>query len=34
MGFDATKSLSKRSEGFEIAKIPTMDKIKLENYFK
>ncbi len=34
MGIDATKSLSKRPEGFEIAKIPKIDKIKLEKYFK
>jgi len=34
MGIDATKPLSKRSEGFELAKIPNIDKIKLENYFK
>ena len=34
MGIDATRSFSKRSEGFEIAKIPKIDKIKLENYFK
>ena len=34
MGIDATKSLSKRPEGFELAKIPKIDKIKLEKYFK
>jgi UbiD family decarboxylase len=34
MGVDATKPLSKRPEGFELAKIPKIDKIKLENYFK
>ncbi len=34
MGIDATKPLSKRSEGFELAKIPNIDKIKLEDYFK
>ena len=34
MGIDATKSLLKRSDGFEIAKIPKTDKIKLEKYFK
>ena len=34
MGIDATRSLSKRPEGFELAKIPNIDKIKLENYFK
>jgi 2,5-furandicarboxylate decarboxylase 1 len=34
MGIDATRSLSKRPEGFELAKIPKVDKIKLENYFK
>jgi len=34
MGIDATKSLSKHSDGFEIAKIPKIDKIKLEKYFK
>lgn len=33
MGIDATKSLKKRPEGFEIAKIPKLDKIKLEKYF-
>lgn len=33
IGFDATRSLSKRPEGFELAKIPKMDKIQLENYF-
>jgi UbiD family decarboxylase len=34
MGIDATIPLSKRPEGFELAKIPKMDKIKLENYLK
>jgi len=34
MGLDATKPLSKRPEGFELAKIPKIDKIKLENYLK
>jgi UbiD family decarboxylase len=34
MGIDATKPLSKRPEGFELAKIPKINKIKLENYFK
>lgn len=34
MGLDATRSLLKRSDGFELAKIPKIDKIKLENYFK
>lgn len=34
MGIDATRSLSKRPEGFELAKIPRIEKIKLENYFK
>ncbi len=34
MGIDATKPLSKRPEGFELAKIPKIDKIKLENYFR
>ncbi len=34
MGIDATKSFSKRSEGFEIAKIPHSDKISLKNYLK
>jgi len=34
MGIDATRSLSKHSDGFEIAKIPKIDKIKLEKYFK
>jgi len=34
MGIDATRSLSKRPEGFELAKIPKIDKIKLEKYFK
>jgi UbiD family decarboxylase len=34
MGIDATRSLSKRPEGFELAKIPKIDKIKLEKYFE
>jgi len=34
MGIDATKPFSKRHEGFEVAKIPKIAKIKLENYFK
>ena len=34
MGIDATRSLSKRPEGFELAKIPKIDKIKLQKYFK
>lgn len=34
MGIDATRSLSKRPEGFELAKIPQIDKIKLAKYFK
>jgi len=34
MGLDATKPLTKRPEGFELAKIPKIDKIKLENYLK
>jgi len=34
MGIDATRPLSKRSEGFELAKIPKINKIKLEKYFK
>ena len=33
MGIDATKSLSKRPEGFELAKIPKYDKINLKKYF-
>src|SRR2546428_542263 len=32
LGIDATKPLSKRSEGFEIAKIPRNDKILLKDY--
>jgi len=34
MGIDATRSLSKRPDGFDIAKIPNIHKIKLEKYFK
>ena len=33
LGIDATKSMSKRKEGFEIAKIPTQEKIFLKDYF-
>ena len=33
MGIDATRPLSKRLEGFELAKIPKINKIKLEKYF-
>jgi len=32
LGIDATRPLSKRLEGFEIAKIPRIDKISLKNY--
>ena len=34
MGIDATRSLSKRPEGFELAKIPNIDQLRLEKYFK
>jgi len=34
MGIDATKSFSKRAEGFEIAKIPGAENISLKNYLK
>ncbi len=34
MGVDATKSFSKRAEGFEIAKIPGEKNISLRNYLK
>jgi UbiD family decarboxylase len=34
MGIDATRPLSKRPEGFEMAKIPKIDKMKLDKYFK
>ena len=34
MGIDATKSLLKRPEGFELAKIPKLDKIRLDSYIK
>jgi 2,5-furandicarboxylate decarboxylase 1 len=34
MGVDATKSFSKRADGFEIAKIPGAEKISLKKYFK
>jgi UbiD family decarboxylase len=33
MGLDATKSFHKRKEGFEIAKIPSENKISLKDYF-
>jgi 3-polyprenyl-4-hydroxybenzoate decarboxylase len=33
IGIDATASLLKSKERFEIAKIPGQDKIKLSNYF-
>ena len=33
MGINATISLSKRPEGFELAKIPKINKIQLGNYF-
>ncbi len=32
LGIDATRPLSKRQEGFEIAKIPNEDKISLKDY--
>lgn len=32
MGIDATKSFSKRKDGFEIAAIPNLDKISLKKY--
>ena len=32
LGIDATKPLSKRKEGFEIAKIPKLEKIFLNEY--
>lgn len=34
MGIDATKSLKKNRIGFEIAKIPDIEKIRLDDYFK
>lgn len=34
MGIDATRSLSKNPQGFELAKIPKIDKINLEKYTK
>lgn len=34
MGMDATRPLSKRKEGFEIAKIPRSEKIQLKNYLR
>lgn len=34
MGMDATRPLSKRKEGFEIAKIPGAEKISLKNYLR
>ncbi|MEX0656522.1 MAG: UbiD family decarboxylase [Nitrosopumilaceae archaeon] len=33
MGIDATKSFHKRKEGFEIAKIPSENKLLLKDYF-
>jgi hypothetical protein len=32
LGIDATRPLSKRLDGFEIAKIPGNDKISLKDY--
>jgi 2,5-furandicarboxylate decarboxylase 1 len=34
LGIDATRPLSKRKEGFEIAKIPGQEKISLKKYLK
>jgi UbiD family decarboxylase len=34
LGIDATRPLSKRKEGFEIAKIPKQEKISLKEYLK
>lgn len=34
MGIDATRPLSKRPEGFELAKVPKINKIDLKKYFK
>jgi len=34
LGIDATRPLFKRSEGFEIAKIPGKDKVSLRDYLK
>ncbi len=34
LGIDATRPLSKRPEGFELAKIPKIEKINLEKYLK
>ena len=34
MGIDATIPRNKRPEGFELARIPKIEKIKLEKYFK
>ncbi len=34
MGIDATRSLSKHSDGFKIAKIPKIDKINLEKLLR
>lgn len=34
LGIDATRPLSKRKEGFEIAKIPGLDKVSLKSYLK
>jgi 3-polyprenyl-4-hydroxybenzoate decarboxylase len=33
LGIDATKSLSKPAQGFEIAKIPKLNRISLKDYF-
>jgi len=33
MGIDATKPFSKPADGFEIAKIPGLEKISLSKYF-
>ena len=32
MGIDATRPLSKRPEGFEVAKIPRSDEVSLDDY--
>ena len=32
LGIDATRPLNKRKEGFEIAKIPKLDNISLDDY--
>lgn len=34
MGIDATRPLSKRPEGFELAKIPGLGRISLDSYFR